>query len=93
MTGWQMNWRTIWMMIILFLTVQFMTDVTKYISSCMASLSALVRLELPHVNILSNMDLNGSSSKHLVKEFFSISNPTNTHMICIVMHRQLHPVW
>ncbi|XWS31146.1 hypothetical protein CRYUN_Cryun23aG0052400 [Craigia yunnanensis] len=36
---------------------QFITDVPKYISGCMASLSAMVQLELPHVNILSKMDL------------------------------------
>ncbi|XP_078432793.1 P-loop containing nucleoside triphosphate hydrolases superfamily protein isoform X1 [Wolffia australiana] len=36
---------------------QFITDVSKYISGCMASLSAMVQLELPHVNILSKMDL------------------------------------
>ncbi|KAL6955769.1 hypothetical protein U1Q18_051825, partial [Sarracenia purpurea var. burkii] len=36
---------------------QFMTDVTKFISGCMASLSAMVQLELPHINILSKMDL------------------------------------
>ncbi|XXG81531.1 hypothetical protein AAC387_Pa09g2142 [Persea americana] len=36
---------------------QFMTDVTKYISGCMASLSAMIQLELPHINILSKMDL------------------------------------
>ncbi|CAN6478218.1 unnamed protein product [Victoria cruziana] len=36
---------------------QFMTDVTKYISGCMASLSAMIQLEIPHVNILSKMDL------------------------------------
>ncbi|GAV68397.1 ATP_bind_1 domain-containing protein [Cephalotus follicularis] len=36
---------------------QFITDVTKFISGCMASLSAMVQLELPHVNILSKMDL------------------------------------
>ncbi|KAK8947370.1 hypothetical protein KSP39_PZI007397 [Platanthera zijinensis] len=36
---------------------QFITDVTKYISGCMASLSAMIQLELPHVNILSKMDL------------------------------------
>ncbi|XVF81342.1 hypothetical protein PTKIN_Ptkin15bG0147900 [Pterospermum kingtungense] len=35
----------------------FITDVTKFISGCMASLSAMVQLELPHVNILSKMDL------------------------------------
>ncbi|KAK4768503.1 hypothetical protein SAY87_003644 [Trapa incisa] len=36
---------------------QFITDVTKFISGCMASLSAMIKLELPHVNILSKMDL------------------------------------
>ncbi|KAG6593067.1 GPN-loop GTPase 3, partial [Cucurbita argyrosperma subsp. sororia] len=36
---------------------QFMTDITKFISGCMASLSAMVQLELPHINILSKMDL------------------------------------
>lgn len=37
--------------------LQFVTDVTKYISGCMACLSAMVQLELPHINILSKMDL------------------------------------
>ncbi|BFG25551.1 hypothetical protein CerSpe_118250 [Prunus speciosa] len=36
---------------------QFMTDVTKFISGCMSSLSAMIQLEVPHVNILSKMDL------------------------------------
>eukprot|EP00262_Sarcandra_glabra_P009242 TRINITY_DN2333_c0_g1_i2.p1 TRINITY_DN2333_c0_g1~~TRINITY_DN2333_c0_g1_i2.p1 ORF type:complete len:267 (+),score=48.88 TRINITY_DN2333_c0_g1_i2:450-1250(+) len=43
--------------VVYMLDSQFMTDVTKYISGCMASLSAMVQLELPHVNILSKMDL------------------------------------
>ncbi|KAA3458511.1 GPN-loop GTPase 3-like [Gossypium australe] len=36
---------------------QFITDVTKYVSGCMASLSAMVQIEVPHINILSKMDL------------------------------------
>ncbi|CAK9226104.1 unnamed protein product [Sphagnum troendelagicum] len=36
---------------------QFVSDVTKYISGCMASLSAMVQLELPHINVLSKIDL------------------------------------
>ena len=36
---------------------QFVSDVTKFISGCMASLSAMIQLELPHVNVLSKMDL------------------------------------
>ncbi|KAK8565110.1 hypothetical protein V6N12_058685 [Hibiscus sabdariffa] len=39
------------------LDCQFITDVRKFVSGCMASLSAMVQLELPHVNILSKMDL------------------------------------
>ncbi|KAL9261242.1 GPN-loop GTPase 3-like protein [Drosera capensis] len=36
---------------------QFITDVTKFIRGCMTSLSAMVQLEVPFVNILSKMDL------------------------------------
>lgn len=43
--------------VVYLLDSQFMTDVTKFISGCMASLSAMVQLELPHINILSKMDL------------------------------------
>ncbi|KAL5787078.1 hypothetical protein ACOSP7_004027 [Xanthoceras sorbifolium] len=43
--------------VVYLLDSQFMTDVTKFISGCMASLSAMIQLELPHVNILSKMDL------------------------------------
>lgn len=37
--------------------VQFVSDVTKYISGCMASLSAMIQLELPHINVLTKVDL------------------------------------
>jgi len=54
--------------------VQFVSDVTKYISGCMASLSAMIQLELPHINILSKMDL--VSNKKEVEEyaFFFLSS-------------------
>lgn len=48
---------------------QFMTDVTKFISGCMASLSAMVQLELPHVNILSKMDL--VAKKRNIEDFLN----------------------
>lgn len=53
-----------------------MTDVTKFISGCMASLSAMVQLELPHVNILSKMDLVTSKKdiEEWVTSFFIFSN-------------------
>ncbi|RAL47800.1 unnamed protein product [Cuscuta campestris] len=43
--------------VVYLLDSQFITDVTKFVSGCMASLSAMIQLELPHVNILSKMDL------------------------------------
>ncbi|KMZ59365.1 GPN-loop GTPase-like protein [Zostera marina] len=43
--------------VVYLLDSQFITDVTKYISGCMSSLSAMVNLELPHINIMSKMDL------------------------------------
>ena len=39
------------------LDAQFVTDPTKFISGCMTCLSAMVQLELPHVNVLTKMDL------------------------------------
>ncbi|KAL4614313.1 hypothetical protein ACB092_07G045300 [Castanea dentata] len=48
---------------------QFMTDVTKFNSGCMASLSAMIQLELPHVNILSKMDL--VTNKRDVEDFLN----------------------
>ena len=36
---------------------QFVTDGAKFIAGCMAALAAMMQLELPHVNVLSKMDL------------------------------------
>uniref|UniRef100_A0A1L8DI81 GPN-loop GTPase 3 n=1 Tax=Nyssomyia neivai TaxID=330878 RepID=A0A1L8DI81_9DIPT len=42
---------------------QFMIDGAKFISGTMAALSVMVNIELPHVNILSKMDLLSKSAK------------------------------
>lgn len=36
---------------------QFASDATKYISGTMTALSAMIQLELPHINVLTKMDL------------------------------------
>ncbi|CAA2985828.1 GPN-loop GTPase 3 isoform X3 [Olea europaea var. sylvestris] len=62
---------------------QFMTDVTKFISGCMASLSAMFQLELPHVNILSKMDLvtnRRDVEKYLNPEPQTLLAELNQHM-------------
>ena len=42
---------------------QFMIDGAKFLSGTMAALSVMVNLELPHVNILSKIDLVSKSAK------------------------------
>ncbi|KAG7208759.1 hypothetical protein KM043_014954 [Ampulex compressa] len=42
---------------------QFMVDGSKFLSGTMAALSVMINLELPHVNILSKMDLLSKSAR------------------------------
>ena len=39
----------------------FITDATRFLSGVLTCISAMVRLELPHINLLSKCDLLGSS--------------------------------
>ncbi|XP_015180199.1 PREDICTED: GPN-loop GTPase 3 [Polistes dominula] len=49
---------------------QFMIDGSKFLSGTMAALSVMVNLEIPHVNILSKMDLISKTSKKQLDEYF-----------------------
>ncbi|KAJ7950584.1 GPN-loop GTPase 3 [Quillaja saponaria] len=64
---------------------QFMTDVTKFISGCMASLSAMVQHELPHVNLLSKMDL--ETHKKDIEDFLD----PEPHFLLSELNRQMAP--
>ncbi|XP_074028591.1 GPN-loop GTPase 3 [Leptinotarsa decemlineata] len=57
--------------------VQFMTDPFKFISGAMSALSVMVNLELPHVNILSKMDLLSKSAKKRLESFLE----PDSHML------------
>ena len=63
---------------------QFMTDVTKFISGCMASLSAMIQLELPHVNILSKMDL--VTKKRSIEEWALLPFTTFDNLYAIFIY-------
>lgn len=71
--------------VVYLLDSQFMTDVTKFISGCLSSLSAMVQLELPHVNILSKMDLVKNK-----KDLDDFLNP-EPHMLLSQLNRQMAP--
>lgn len=49
--------------------VQFMTDGAKFLSGTMAALSVMVNLEIPHINILSKMDLLSKSARKRLDRF------------------------
>ncbi|NP_001335410.1 GPN-loop GTPase 3-like protein isoform X1 [Solanum lycopersicum] len=71
--------------VVYLLDSQFITDVTKFISGCMASLSAMVQLELPHVNILSKMDLVTNK-----KEVENYLNP-EPHLLLAELNQRMAP--
>eukprot|EP01048_Picozoa_sp_COSAG05_P003499 COSAG05_NODE_162_length_15499_cov_23.006104_9_plen_76_part_00 len=39
------------------LCVQFISDPSKFLSASLVSLSAMMTLELPHINVLSKVDI------------------------------------
>lgn len=39
---------------------QFMEDASKYISGCLTALASMIQLELPHLNVLTKVDLLGT---------------------------------
>ncbi|CDW52245.1 GPN loop GTPase 3 [Trichuris trichiura] len=51
------------------LDTQFLLDVPKFMSGSLAALSAMINLELPHVNVLTKMDLLAESSKRRLEAF------------------------
>ena len=42
---------------------QFIEDASKFFSGVMTALSAMVQLEVPHINVLTKMDLLGDSAQ------------------------------
>jgi GPN-loop GTPase len=56
------------------------TDASKYISALMLSLKTMIQLELPHINVLSKIDLIQSYGKlsNIIHSFFiQYVNPKN----------------
>lgn len=48
---------------IFLIDVQFMIDAPKFLSGTLAALSVMINLEIPHINILSKMDLLSKSAR------------------------------
>jgi len=50
---------------------QFLIDTAKYFSGAMAALSVMVQLEIPHLNIMSKMDLLDSACMEVVESYLN----------------------
>lgn len=52
-----------------FLDSQFMADAAKFFGGCLTALSAMVQLEVPHLNVMSKMDLAKGVDKRRLEEY------------------------
>lgn len=50
---------------------QFMADPAKFFGGCITALSAMIQLEVPHVNVLSKMDLVRGMDESRIEDFLS----------------------
>ncbi|OXU22904.1 hypothetical protein TSAR_012845 [Trichomalopsis sarcophagae] len=48
---------------------QFLVDASKFLSGTMAALTAMINLELPHVNVLSKMDLLSKTARKQLDQY------------------------
>lgn len=48
---------------------QFLIDASKYFSGVLVALSTMISLELPHINVLSKMDLLDKRSKKDIEKY------------------------
>lgn len=53
------------------LDAQFLSDCDKYMGGVLAALSCMVKLELPHVNIMTKMDLLSPSAKLKLEDYMN----------------------
>ena len=52
--------------VVFLLDAQFLVDASKFVSGSLTALSTMVNLELPHVNVITKMDLlSKSARKHI----------------------------
>lgn len=52
-----------------FLDCQFIGDPSKFFGGCITALSAMIQLEVPHINVMSKMDLASSAQKKHLEDY------------------------
>ena len=78
MTSW--GWRLV---AVYMLDSQFITDGAKFIAGCMQCQAAMMNLELPHVNVMSKVDL--MEDKSVLEPYLNPDHP----MLAGELHNQM----
>ena len=55
------------------LDAQFLVESSKFFSGILSALSAMVQLEIPHINVLSKMDLLSKESMKTIERYDTFS--------------------
>jgi GPN-loop GTPase len=63
---------------------QFMSDPAKFFGGCITALSAMVQLEVPHVNVMSKMDLVSGTDDSRLDDFFRADVDTLVEELSLV---------
>ena len=66
----------------------FLTDPTKFFGVCLTALSTMVQLELPHISVLSKMDLLSKIEK---KEIDKYLDPEVSTLVSELNSQSLNP--
>ncbi|EGD72601.1 MinD type ATPase [Salpingoeca rosetta] len=71
------------LVVVYLLDSQFMCDPAKFFSGAIAALSAMLQLELPHVNVMSKMDLVPKEVRPLIESYMN----ADTHVLLDELNR------
>jgi len=66
---------------------QFVEDPSKFFSGTLSALAAMVQLEIPHINVLSKMDLFKQRNKGHVNKFLD----ADTHLLLQDLNKDTSP--
>lgn len=62
---------------------QFLIETSKFFAGAMTALAAMVTLELPHVNVLSKMDLLDKKARIEVQKYVTSTSPFLAWGVCV----------
>ena len=64
------------------LDAQFMIEPSKFVSGVLSALSTMVNLEIPHINIITKLDLLNKSAKKDLERF--VSSFLGAYYLCLI---------